>query len=90
MYDGKKKYFFSCLPIDKITFTLYNVGTKKEIGKENGEMKVKIFKNNEIVKTFNKFIPNYNGREALEWGEEKFPNAKIALDRYYFVLYIEY
>ena len=53
-------------------------------------MKVKILKNNEIVKTFDKFIPNYNGREALKWGEEKFPNAKVALDRYFFVLYIEY
>ena len=89
MYEGKK-IFFSCLPIDKITFTLYNVDTKKEIGKENREMKVKIFKNNEMVKTFNKFIPNYNAREAIEWGEEKFPNAKVNIDRYFFVLYIEY
>ena len=53
-------------------------------------MKVKIFKDNKMVKTFDKFIPNYNGREAIEWGEEKFPNAKVALDRYFFVLYIEY
>lgn len=86
----KKYFFFSCLPIDKITFTLYNVGTKKEIGKENREMKVKIFKDNKMVKTFDKFIPNYNAREAIEWGEEKFPNAKVNIDRYFFVLYIEY
>ena len=34
MKKEKKIFFFSCLPIDKITFTLYNVSTKKEIGRE--------------------------------------------------------
>lgn len=53
-------------------------------------MKVKIFKDNKMVKTFDKFIPNYDVNAAIKWGEEKFPNAKISLDTYYFVLYIEY
>lgn len=53
-------------------------------------MRVKIFKDNKMVKTFDKFIPNYNAREAIEWGEEKFPNTKVSIDRYFFVLYIEY